>query len=94
MVRRLKEAKNDADFTYGPSISDINGHLYSSAEMDAFMKILLKDLFKKWPNLFLPIIKSNEEIKERYQAFRSWRKAPDTRAIEMNFNGKNIDIIN
>ena len=38
MVRRSKDARKDTGFTYGPTILDINGHIYSSAEMDTLMK--------------------------------------------------------
>ena len=60
----MKDNKRYLDFTDGPAISDTNGNLYSSAEMDTVMRNRLEVIFEKAPNLFPPIIKSVGDIKE------------------------------
>ena len=60
----FKEGKKTL-FTHEPAMPDINGYLYSSVEINTLMRNLLEDLLEKSFNLFLPTIKSSDDINER-----------------------------
>ena len=55
---------------------------------------ILEDVFDLDQALFPPDIASKEVLRERYQAFRSFRRTSDTRAAEMNISSTDTDIVN
>ena len=55
---------------------------------------ILEDLFDGERSLFPPDITSKDLVRERYQAFRSFRRTSDTRAAEMDDSSLDIDIVN
>jgi hypothetical protein len=93
-LERLMAYKATIGFKDGPAISDIKGRSFSTRDMsDSFLEVL-EDIFDTDKGLFPPDISSKEKIRERYQAFRSFRRTSDTRAIEMNVSATDIDIVN
>jgi hypothetical protein len=60
---------------------------------DSLLEIL-EDLFESDRGLFPADITSKEIMRERYQAFRTFRRTSDTRAAEMNVGSTDTDIVN
>jgi hypothetical protein len=93
-VARLMSHKSGLGFVDGPAISDSNGQAFATRDMsDSFVEIL-EDLFDSDRVLFPPDIMSKDILRERYQAYRSFRRTSDTRAAEMNVSSTDIDIVN
>jgi hypothetical protein len=93
-LQRLMTHKASLGFTDGPAISDSRGRSFSSKDMSASFLEILEDLFDSERHLFPPDITSKELLRERYQAFRSFRRTSDSRAAEMNVSASDIDIVN
>jgi hypothetical protein len=55
---------------------------------------VLEDLFDNERVLFPVDISSKEILRERYQAFRTFRRTSDTRAAEINVSSADVDIVN
>jgi hypothetical protein len=93
-LERLMAYKATIGFKNGPAISDIKGRSFSTRDMlDSFLEVL-EDIFDSDKGFFPPDISSKEILRERYQAFCSFRRTSDTRAIEMNVSASDIDIVN
>ena len=86
--------KSDCSLNKGPAITDKEGHLMSSSDMDKMLCLILCKLFDRNPDRFPPHIKSHKDIEERYRSYRTSRKTSDTRAIEQGVDGKDIDVVN
>jgi hypothetical protein len=81
-------------FKDGPAISDLSGRSYTTRDMSDSLLEILEDLFDTDKTLFPPDITSVEILRERYHAFRSFRRTSDTRAAEMNVSSTDTDIVN
>jgi hypothetical protein len=93
-TRKVDGLQSDHRLRDGPAISDIKGRSFSTRDMsDSFLEVP-EDIFDTDKGLFPPGISSKENVRERYQAFRSFWRLSDTRAIEMNVSASNIDIVN
>jgi hypothetical protein len=55
---------------------------------------VLEDLFDSDRSLFPVDVTSKEILRDRYQAFRTFRRTADTRAAEMNVGTTDTDIVN
>jgi hypothetical protein len=93
-LERLMAFKTTKGFSDGPAISDIGGRAYSTKDMTDSLLEILEDLFDSDRGLFPVDITSKEMMRERYQAFRSFRRTSDTRAAEMNVGSTDTDIVN
>jgi hypothetical protein len=82
------------DVIDGPAISDEKGRSYSTKDMTGSLLEILEDLFDSDRHLFPPDITSKEILRDRYQAFRTFRKTSDTRAAEMEVSSSDVDIVN
>ena len=91
---RLMTLKSRKGFVDGPAISDLQGQVYSTRDMSDSLFEILEDLFDSHRHLFPADISSKEMIKERYQAFRTYRRTSDTRATEMGVSKPDIDMVN
>jgi hypothetical protein len=87
----LKSAKGFVD---GPAISDIRGRAYSTREMSEALVEVLEDLFDTDRALFPADITAKEILRNRYQAFRTFRKTSDTRGAESDVSSSDVDIVN
>ena len=57
VVGRLVEEMEKLGRCDGPAISDRNGEIYSSVEIDQILKEILEEIFEEDPSLFPPILK-------------------------------------
>ena len=93
-IERLLEVKNKMGHKDGPAISDEHGKMFNVRDLDDMLHDVLVDLFDLKRNLFPEDIKTVEEIRKFYQCFRSFRRASDTRALEVKVSTPDIDIVN
>jgi hypothetical protein len=93
-LQRLMELKKSQGFVDGPAISDLGGRVYSTSDMSDSLTEVLEDLFDDERFLFPADITSKEILRERYQAFRSFRRTADTRAAEADVSSSDVDIVN
>jgi len=94
ILKRLIEVKRDLGFSQGPAISDIHGNLLSTTILNERLQDLLSNIFDEQSSLFPGNMTSKELIKERYQCYRSFRRASDTRALEMKVAKNDSEIVN
>jgi hypothetical protein len=78
----------------GPAISDTSGVIFASRTMDDALHEVLEDLFVTNRSLFPATIEDVEQVLERYQLFRSFRRSSDTRALDQRVAETDIDIVN
>jgi hypothetical protein len=93
-LQRLLDHKLSGGFVDGPAISDVEGTLYKTRAIDDCLHEILEDLFDSRRELFPPNIASVENLRERYQVFRTLRRTSDTRATDETVSPKDIDIVN
>jgi hypothetical protein len=93
-LERLMAFKTTKGFADGPAVSDVGGRAYSTKDMTDSLLEILEDLFESDRGLFPADITSKEIMRERYQAFRTFRRTSDTRAAEMNVGSTDTDIVN
>jgi hypothetical protein len=93
-LARLMTHKTSLDVIDGPAISDEKGRSYTTKDMTDSFQEILEDLFDTERHFFPPDITSKDILRERYQAFRSFRRTSDTRAAEMEVSPSDVDIVN
>jgi hypothetical protein len=93
-LKRLMDHKLKLGFVDGPAISDMAGRLFLTKDMPNWLLEILEDLFDSDPSFSPPNIASKEILRERYQAFCSFRRTSDTRAAKTNVSSTNTDIVN
>jgi hypothetical protein len=93
-LERLMALKARKGFLDGPAISDLDGRVYSTRDMSDSLAEVIEDLFETDRSLFPADILTKEVLRERYQAFRTFRRTSDTRAAEMNVGATDTDIVN
>jgi hypothetical protein len=54
----------------------------------------LEELFETAKDLFPPHIKTIEDLRSKYQGYRSFRRTSDTRATEKRVHQTDIDVVN
>jgi hypothetical protein len=93
-LKRLMDLKAQKGFVDGPAISDIHGDVFTTRDMSESLVEILEDLFDTHRELFPLDITSRESLKDRYQAFRTFRRSSDTRATEEGVAQADIDLVN
>jgi hypothetical protein len=93
-LERLMVMKSKKGLVDGPAISDLEGRVYCTRDMSDSLLEILEDLFDTHRHLFPIDITSKEFLRERYQAFRTFRRTSDTRATEMGVSKADIDMVN
>jgi hypothetical protein len=93
-VERLLQHKANKGYRDGPAISDENGRLFPTRAIDDMLHEVLEDLFDSDRELFPPQIENEEQVRTRYQAFRTFRRTSDTRAIQKRVSQDDIDVVN
>jgi hypothetical protein len=88
---RLKKSQGRIS---GPAISDEAGIIFGARAMDDALHEILEDLFVTKRSLFPATIEDVEELRKRYQVFRSFRRSSDTRALDQRVAETDIDIVN
>jgi len=94
ILERLIVTKRSLGFSQGPAISDFQGNVLSTTILNDCLQDLLCEIFDDKNALFPGSITSKEMIRERYQCFRSFRRASDTRALETKVDKNDVDIVN
>ena len=93
-LERLMNIKKEEGHITGPAISDNQGYLLSTQNLDKLLHEMLMDLYEINPSLFPPSINSNEDIVAHYHCFRTFRRSSDTRALEEKVSETDINIVN
>ena len=93
-VERLLREKERLGWIEGPAIANSRGELYSASDLDCLLHEVLEELFDEDKTIFPPDIKTKENLIESYHCFRSFRRASDTRAMEMKVAVTDIEIVN
>lgn len=91
---RLMNLKVKQGFTDGPAISDETGHIFSTTHVNEAIQEILEELFESKQSLFPKTITTKEDIAFNYQAFRSFRRASDTRAMNQHIKSDVIELVN
>ena len=94
ILKRLIEDKEKFGFYIGPAISDSKGNLLASSIINDYLHKILLEIFEEQKSLFPSNITTKAQIIDRYQCFRSFRRASDTRALEMRVHKDDVDIVN
>jgi len=94
IIKDLIEIKAANGFRNGPAISDIRGRMFNSSFINDLLVEFLVTIFDENRHLFPGNILSKDQIKDRYQCFRSFRRGSDTRALEKKIDSKDIDVVN
>ena len=84
----------------GPGITDLQGRVYSTRDIDDMLHEILEDIFQSAPNLFPTEIVNKmkcsddpiDEIREYYSCFRTFRRSSDSRALNMKTKLKKDDV--
>ena len=93
-IERLIAVKEDERCVKGPAISDKNGFLLSTGELDQYLHEILMDLYEVDPSYFPPSITSVEDILGYYRCYRTWRRTSVLRAHEEKVGTRDINIVN
>ena len=88
------ELKSHQRLTTGPAISDNEGALISTKDLDKMLHEILVEIHASNRSLFPPFIETPEIIIESYKCFRTFRRTSDTRALEEKVEQTDIDIVN
>jgi hypothetical protein len=86
--------KQALGFVDGPAISNLRGQVLTTRSLDDTFCKILEGLFETARELFPPHIKTFENLRLKYQGFRSFGKTSGTRAIEMKVHQTDIDVVN
>jgi hypothetical protein len=78
----------------GPAISDEAGIICGTRVMDDALHEVLEDLFVTKRGLLPATIEDVDELRKRYQVFRSFRRSSDTRALDQWVAETDINIVN
>ena len=93
-LARLINLKASQGFYRGPAISDVYGDVLPSKLLDEMLCKVLEEIFNEDKKIFLEHIKSEDDIRNAYHCFRSFRRGSDTRALEMNLGKDDVTIVN
>jgi len=92
-LKMLSTAHKMAGRNGGPAITNWSGDILTINQIDSKLHESLSNLFEEKVE-FPHEIKTVDDIFERFSAFRSLRRASNTRAIERNVSANDIDVIN
>jgi hypothetical protein len=93
-IERLLEVKRSQGFVEGPAISDEQGRALTTRAIDDCLQEVLQDLFVSNRELFPKHIEEADELKSKYQAFRSFRRTSASQALNKGVSEDDIDIVN
>jgi hypothetical protein len=93
-IERLLAYKETKKVVDGPAMTDDKGVPHTCRDVDDMLHEVLEDIFDSDRDLFPPAIKDVETLRTAYQAFRTFRRTSDTRALEMKVARDDIDVVN
>jgi len=94
ICERLRLEKEKRGFVIGPGISDVNGKVWNSSLINDMLHEILTEVFDNHQILFPANIITRDQIPEKYQCFRSFRRGSNTRAINQKIDDKDIEVVN
>ena len=94
VLRRLFHVKANLGLRDGPAISGETGKLLESSEVDEMLTELLMEFHAENREFFPLDMDTQENIRNNYHYFRTFRRTSDTRALEMKVHESDIDIVN
>jgi hypothetical protein len=86
--------KQQEGYVNGPAISDAEGNVLTTSQLDTQLIEILEDIFVEKRSLFPPSISTKDDIGTSYMVYRSLRRSSATRALEENVSKTDIDIAN
>jgi hypothetical protein len=93
-LQRLQAKKQAMGFVDGSAISNVCGQVLTTRSLDDTFCEILEKLFDTSREMFPPNIKTLEDLRTKYQGFRSFRRTSGTRATEKRVHQTDIDVIN
>lgn len=94
VLNRLIINKSQLGLKDGPAISDTQGFVMDASDIDDMLHTILLEILHSHPNLFPPEITTEEDIRQGYQCFRSFRRSSATRATEMKVAIADKEVVN
>ena len=94
VLRRLIHAKTNLGLRDGPAISGETGKLLESSELDEMSPKLLMEFHSENREFFPLNMDTQENTRNNYHCFRTFRRTSDTRALEIKVHESDIDIVN
>lgn len=92
-LAHVKDINEKNHRVQGPAFAPANGNPYESREFkDRFIRILCST-FHSSPELFPQHIRSVEDIEDRYDPFRSFRRGSTSRAVTMKIAQADINVV-
>ena len=82
-VRRILAAHRSQGRTSGPAFVNAEGYQSTTSEMNVMFLSLLVKIFDENPRLFGLDIKEASDLSDKYNAFRSFQRGSESRAVAM-----------
>jgi hypothetical protein len=78
----------------GPMMRDARGHTISNSDLNVILHEFLEELWDMDPKLFPASIKSKDDIRKKFNVFRSFRRGSDTRAMNQDVSSDDSHCVN
>ena len=78
----------------GPMMRDAEGESISNSNLNVILHDFLEELWEMDPKLFPASVKAKEEIKDKYNVFRSFRRGSDTQAMNEEVSADDANCVN
>lgn len=93
-INRLITVKKRFGFTGGPAISDHQGRILSSRDLDGYLHDVLEEIHQDQKSLFPMDVTDSTKLKEVYLNFRSWRRTSRSRSVEEKVSESDVKMVN
>jgi hypothetical protein len=93
-VHALLQEKKSHGQVDGPMFSLLNNVIITTHALDDMLTEILEEIYDMNPESFPLSITDKDDISRNYQVFRTFRRSSDTRALEQQVSGNDIDIVN
>lgn len=90
----LIRSKGAFGLCFGPAMCNHKGVLYKTFELDEMLIDVLEEIHQDDPHSFPPDILSREQLQQRYQCFRTFRRTSDSHALNCKIKKLDIQIVN
>ena len=77
-----------------PLISDKEGYVLSTRDVNEKMHQILEETFRLRPHLFPPNVVDQSFLQNSYQCYRTFRRSSNTRATDQAVSPLDIDVVN
>ena len=94
-IKKLIAVRAKEGRVEGPAIcSHEDGQVMTTSTLNSFFHEALIAVFDRDPGSFLNNIKSSEDVENKFNVFRSFRRGSDTRAIAQGVSKLDIEVVN